>query len=246
MTARSLPRIERLAFLDGQPLVARDLNDAAGGLANYRALHARYLHRTWGIAIGFSASVSPSGDGVVVAPGYAIDAEGREVVLLETTTAAAPNPPAPSVLLLSAFVGGVCEWQTPLAVRPGDGVPLAAAYVEGGHISGALDFGVRRYARSFAVPKFVTGSTGAGQTGWSDSPGPGQWIEAIVDTTSSGFVASPQYFASLSPPAVPLSVVSTGPQSFTVRAWSGALTAAQAEAASWIVAWVGVESGVLL
>ncbi len=242
MTPGFAPPIDRLDFLDGQTFAAQDLNDAALGLSRYRALHNRYLHRTWGIAFGLGAAVSSSFEEAVVQPGYAIGAGGEDVLLLTPTKVAAPNLPNPQTLLLAASPGGALEWWTPHATDIGAQVPLMAAYIDGGKISGTPDFNVRRYAHSLAQPRLGSGVTSAGHTGWTDSSGPVPWIEATVDTSGAGFVKSPQYFASLSPPDAAVLMVSAGPQSFTVRVVGGD-TAAEAESEQWTVTWVGIESG---
>jgi hypothetical protein len=246
MSTAALPYIERLQFLDGQTLVAPDLDTFQSALADYRALHVRYLHRTWGIIAGFGVAVSATLNAVMVKPGYAVDAGGRDVLILGESVAVTPKLATPQMLLLVATSAGLCEWWSPLAVTIGAGVPLCAAYVDAGIIKGALDLSVRRRARSFALPRLATGSTGAGHTGWSDSPGPGRWIEATVDTTDAGFVHSPQYFASLNPPEAQVYITASGPQSFTARIIGNSPDAKQAESQNLVVSWVGIESGVLL
>lgn len=238
-----LPPIERLTFLDGQTLSAADFNEAWKDDEQFHALHNRYLHRTWGISTGLDAAIASNHLAAIVQPGYAIDALGRDIVILNETTVPAPVLPLAQVLLLTADSGGTCEWWSPYALKPGEQVPLLAAYVANGKIVGSPDFSRRRYVHSMAVPRVATGATESGHTGWTDGPAPTAWIEATIDTTDGGFVNSPQYFAWLDPPNGQLFIESTAAQSFVVRVLPGAANAAQAESDGWAVHWIGIETG---
>ncbi len=82
--------IERLQFFNGQRLFATDLQGLEAFNREMRWLHNRSLHQA-GIGNGF-AVVGKKGDReVTIMPGYAIDADGREIVL--TTTHIEPVPP---------------------------------------------------------------------------------------------------------------------------------------------------------
>ncbi len=87
---------DQVTYRDGQLLSALDMGNDQQRDDRLRRLHMRYLHDTWGIAVGFEvtqiiqteggiASVDSGGTGVSVGPGYAADHWGRDILL--------PNPP---------------------------------------------------------------------------------------------------------------------------------------------------------
>lgn len=82
--------VERPAFFDGQQLYASDLDGLAGFHRAMRWLHNRSLHQP-GVGNGFAVGGRRGDREVRVDPGYALDADGREIVLLEAH--AEPVPP---------------------------------------------------------------------------------------------------------------------------------------------------------
>jgi hypothetical protein len=80
-TVSSVPHIERLDFFNGQRLFAEDLQTLDGFNRQMRWLHNLSLH-TFGIGSGFAVHGDPGDREVTVLPGYAIDREGREIILL--------------------------------------------------------------------------------------------------------------------------------------------------------------------
>jgi hypothetical protein len=82
--------LERSRFFDGQRLFASDLQAVEAFGREMRWLHNQSLHQP-GIGSGFAVSGSKGDREVVIQPGYAIDAEGREIVLAETVVE--PVPP---------------------------------------------------------------------------------------------------------------------------------------------------------
>ena len=82
--------IERLQFFNGQRLFASDLQGLEAFNREMRWLHNQSLHQP-GIGNGFAVSGKKGDREVTVGPGYAIDAEGREIVL--TQTEVEPVPP---------------------------------------------------------------------------------------------------------------------------------------------------------
>lgn len=237
-----LPPFERLQYVDGQVLASRDLREAERDNQRLRALHVRYLHRTWGISLGLGIAAAPNRLAGIVQPGYAIDAFGNGIFVRTDVTVETPRLSQAQVLALALSAPGTLEWWLPRDLVPGAQVLLGAAFVSSGLISGAIDASVRRYARSFAAPRLATGDTGA--THWTDSPGPATWVETVVDTASAGFVGAPQYFATLQPSGARMNIVSAGPQSFIARVIGA--TAQEAEAEAWTVSWIGIESEGLL
>ncbi len=184
---------ERITYRDGQQLTARDLQDDQQRDARLRWLHTRYLHQTWGIALGLEVRRVEGDDTVVaVGPGYAVDEVGRDIVLAEGLHISVPEVAGSFVLTLSyqpdsafrdrqgaaiiCISGGldsrrerpVFTWQRPEAVHFGPEVPLVQVVVdEAGAIQGEeLDLRARRNAQPFVRPHMGWGITEPGQTGW--------------------------------------------------------------------------------
>ncbi len=84
-----IPDLSRVTYFDGQRLAATDLNEAATVQRELRWLHNRSLHN-WGIALGFAVQGAKGDRQVVISPGYALDCQGREIILTETITKAVP------------------------------------------------------------------------------------------------------------------------------------------------------------
>lgn len=72
--------IERLSFFNGQRLFASDLQAIDAFHREMRWLHNQSLHQP-GIGKGFAVSGKRDDRKVRVGPGYALDADGREIVL---------------------------------------------------------------------------------------------------------------------------------------------------------------------
>lgn len=83
------PFVERLTFFNGQQLVADDLQGLEALDREMRWLHNRSLHQP-GIGNGFAVSGAQGDREVTIQPGYAVDALGREVVLLQSWVEAIP------------------------------------------------------------------------------------------------------------------------------------------------------------
>lgn len=82
--------IERLQFFNGQRLFASDLQGLEAFHREMRWLHNQSLHQP-GIGNGLAVSGKKGAREVTIGPGYAIDAEGREIVL--TQSRVEPVPP---------------------------------------------------------------------------------------------------------------------------------------------------------
>src|SRR5689334_10203964 len=74
--------IERLQFFDGQRLFAEDLQGLEQQHRELRWLHNQSLHQP-GVASGYAVSGNKGDREVSIQPGYAIDSDGREIVLTE-------------------------------------------------------------------------------------------------------------------------------------------------------------------
>jgi len=82
--------LERQQFFDGQRLFASDLQNLEAFHREMRELHNKSLHQ-WGIGKGFATSGERGERQVTVGPGYAIDADGHEIVLVRSRLE--PVPP---------------------------------------------------------------------------------------------------------------------------------------------------------
>lgn len=71
---------ERMTFFDGQRLFADDMNSIETFNREMRWLHNFSLHQP-GIGKGFSVVGEKGASEITIGPGYAIDAQGREIVL---------------------------------------------------------------------------------------------------------------------------------------------------------------------
>jgi hypothetical protein len=85
----SLPAVERPRFFDGERLTAADLLDAQAYERELRWTHNRYLH-PWGIAVGLTVSAARGDKIVTVGAGYALDCQGRDLVVAVPATLQVP------------------------------------------------------------------------------------------------------------------------------------------------------------
>jgi len=74
--------IERIQFFTGQRLFASDMQILEGFNREMRRLHNASLHQA-GVGMGFSVSGEVGNREVTIAPGYAVDSRGREIVLTQ-------------------------------------------------------------------------------------------------------------------------------------------------------------------
>jgi hypothetical protein len=81
-TSNDIPILARPAFFSGQQLRAADLDAVTAYHRELSWLHNRSLHN-WGIATGYSVTGAVGESRVVVSPGYALDCQGRELILTE-------------------------------------------------------------------------------------------------------------------------------------------------------------------
>ena len=98
MSARRTPPppFARLSLFDGVELLDGDLRDCVGHEARMLGLHVLAAHRTWGIALGLTASIDPSGTIVTIAEGAAFTRSG-DVLALTTISIPAPTIATPGI-----------------------------------------------------------------------------------------------------------------------------------------------------
>jgi hypothetical protein len=89
MSPSTIPNLKRIEFFNGQRLTAQDLTDVQDANRQLRWLHNRSLHG-WGIGIGYGVTGEAGDTTVTVAPGYAIDCLGRELILTQPVTLPVP------------------------------------------------------------------------------------------------------------------------------------------------------------
>ena len=185
-------RAVRLRNDTGQRLLARDLQDEHDIQTWRRAVHVAALHDTWGIAIGFAATLG-AGE-AIVGPGLAYDCFGREIVLSHDQHVPGPVRPPDGedsdeelvlIVRYNADLGAraaradafpctdlgdrpgreepLFAWRQRGEVRLGLEVPVLAARPTSEGLTG-LDLGPRRYARALTRPHIAAGATEATQS----------------------------------------------------------------------------------
>ncbi len=188
--------LERLVFLNGQRLTAADLTAVQETNQEMRWLHNRSLHN-WGIGTGMAVSGEKGAREVSVAPGYALDARGREIVLAEAATLPVPplsgvnggpaiqdltiSYPADDEVEVSETRAGVClpggavrlselpriRWLDPSRVRTGFDLVLARVNIRNCQIDAPLSLIQRRNARPPLQPVVACGHTPQRATVWT-------------------------------------------------------------------------------
>lgn len=207
---------DRITYREGQMLAARDLQDDFVTNQRLRRMHTRFLHNTWGIALGFTVNAEAGSDSVYIGPGYAIDQSAAEVLLAQNVALPVPKTDIPAVFMLVAGVkpddlyreipdtSMLCagaelnprreqplfNWRTPDTLTVGLDIPLAAVRVQNGALLAAPDLSVRRYAARMSRPHIATGV--------AEFSLDRSLVAGIqVDTSDAGFAGATQYFARL-------------------------------------------------
>ena len=216
---------DRVTYRDGQLLTAADLTADQARNTRLWDLHTRYLHDTWGIAIGYVVNVGDGDTLLQVAPGYAVDIQGRPLVLSQTTPVPLPPIVGPAYMVLvinyqenaayrvRADQNGVClgnsigdqespafVWKDPADVQMGIDIPLITVQVSAGAVQ-STDQRARRYVQKMVRPYIASGATDAGYTQWSQIPNVAPsgftFYQTVIDTSDSSFNNTPFYFAEL-------------------------------------------------
>lgn len=195
ISAPRLPHGDRPRFFSGQLLTATDLTAAHDVDTDLRRLHHRMLHG-WGIASGLVVSARRGDVTVEVGAGYALDADGRELVLPDPATVPVPavtgeadGRPRVFALVLrwtgddDAIVqlrDGACgtqgavrrsdaptlAWKDPARVATGFEVVVAEVAVQACRLAAPPDSGSRRLLDPPPTPYAARGRTRAGETPW--------------------------------------------------------------------------------
>jgi hypothetical protein len=100
MTDLDLSDLERPAFFDGQRLTADDLAQAQAFARDLRWLHNRSLHG-WGVVLGLVADGERGATTVTVHAGYALDCDGRDLILEEARVLEVPAAAGPATYVLT-------------------------------------------------------------------------------------------------------------------------------------------------
>jgi hypothetical protein len=197
------PRVRpyRLRNDAGQRLLAKDLQDEYDGQTWRRAIHVAALHDTWGIAIGYSATL---GEGeAIIGPGLAYDCFGREIILSHDQNVPGPTTPpddaspAEKLILVARYDSDLAArafgadafpctdtgdrpgreeprfiWRARGQIRLGLEVPLLAAWMTKKGLIG-LDLSVRRFTRALVRSHVAAGSTESTQVweAWEEQGG---------------------------------------------------------------------------
>jgi hypothetical protein len=195
VTKADIPDIARPVYFSGQRLTADDLTAGQAFHRELRWLHNRGLH-TWGIAFGLAVRGERGDGAVTVTPGYAVDCQGRDLVLDEDqivpvpSVAGASGAPATWYLTVSyqedadrpvlqigqgvcfddgatrRSEGGLIRWQKAGDPRPGLDVVLARGDIVDCVLDTAVSPAERRDARPAQQPYVGAGST-SGSTSWA-------------------------------------------------------------------------------
>lgn len=213
---------DRVTYRDGQLLTAGDMQADQGRNSRMWDLHTRYLHGTWGVAIGFLVNANKGDSLVQVGPGYAVSSQGCPLVSSQTVPVPVPliADTEYRVLVLNyqgnaAYrdrlnLDGVClnsstarqespafNWKAPADVQMGLDVPLVTVQVAGGAVL-SLDTRVRRYVQKLLRPYIAAGATDPGYTQWGAVPHLNPILyQSKIDTSDAAFNNTPFYFAEL-------------------------------------------------
>jgi hypothetical protein len=214
-----IPVLQRPAFFDGQRLTADDLAAVQDYDRELRWLHNRSLHG-WGVARGLTVSGERGAASIDVAPGYALDSMGRELVVAEPVSLPVPPVAAASSWYLTATYrddadmtpelrDGACDARGAVRLpdapavgfrvghRLGYDVVLARVTVAGCALKSVSTS--ERNELHPPSPYVGAGQTVSGATGWRAWPDDGNFyaVAATVDTTAAGFRKAPRYQASV-------------------------------------------------
>jgi hypothetical protein len=222
----SIPQLDRIVFYSGELLTADDLTTLDDNNRQLRWLHNRSLHN-WGIGFGLDVQGARGDTSVTVNPGYAIDSNGREIILSSPVQQPIPAVSGPATYYLVAdYVDDanepVDEQRSATACAPGGAVRLSNApailwkgtnqfifgtdvllaqvSIQNCVLSQAPSAAVRRYAIC-GSPFFIkTGQLAAQDIAWTAWTPAGLkfGFTAAIDTSAAQFQSTPHYQAQIS------------------------------------------------
>lgn len=192
--------LQRLRYQQGQQLRSRDRRDQVAIEAQLRAWHNRAMHNVFGVIEGLTVEFQPQS--IVVQPGLAYDARGRELILQRRRTIGYPRTSTTGTttwLLVARFketaeypardqFSMVCFdrkdnqslespeflWKQEQQWRPEMGVPIARITVSDGTVTPDQDFVLFR-ARGMSRGLIFSGESHQGNTTWEP------WKPALLD-----------------------------------------------------------------
>ncbi|QDB79396.1 hypothetical protein FE251_08445 [Georgenia wutianyii] len=214
----------RASYFAGQSLTARTLNDNLATEWARRWAHNRFLHGA-GIGQGLTVTATVGQVEVTVEPGYGIDPEGHEIVLVAPVTVQVPPVPGPTdYVLVCRFdpdptgftdtglcgADGVSAWMdeplvefvpaTDFPGAAGSALPLATVRVTGCVLS-SISFGRRQVLGERRLPYVDAGVHRPSPAGWelaTTDAGVAYGLRTVADTSVAGFRGTPDYQARLS------------------------------------------------
>lgn len=168
---------------DGELLRRTDFAGEANAVARRRAVHVRVVHRTWGVALGFTLAPSADRRAVAVGPGFGYDCRGGEIISPSQQLVPMPSVEEPAELVVRNVCGVQFRWRQPGRACD-DELVLGTGYFNGGQI------------------------VGVEETGRVCCRGPGSRVVAgiaeqqlarkmTLDASAAGFRTVPLYFATL-------------------------------------------------
>lgn len=217
----AIPEIERVLFYPTELLTADDLTTVDSNREQLRWLHNRSLHN-WGIGIGFDVLGVRGDTSVTVAPGYAIDSDGREIILSASVTQTIPAVLSGTYYLVADYVddsgqiaveqrgatacggGGAVRlsndpliaWKTLSQLNIGIDIVLAEVTIQNCVLKSAPSPAPRRYSACGSMPYLRAGEIAASALAWMPWPA-ASGFTAVIDTSAARFQSIPIYTAQI-------------------------------------------------
>jgi hypothetical protein len=215
----AIPDLERVVFYQGELLTADDLTTLDGNNQQLRWLHNRTLHN-WGIGIGFNVIGGRGSTSVTVSPGYAIDSQGREIILSSSVKQTIPAVPSGTYYLVADYVGDsgqtaeeqrsatacnpggavrlsndpAINWKTLAQLDSGIDIVLAQVVIQNCVLSQAPSMAPRRYSSCGSMLYIKAGEVSASALTWNSWS---QGFTAAIDTSAAKFQSVPMYIAQI-------------------------------------------------
>lgn len=219
----AIPELERVLFFQGELLTADDLTTVDDNNRQLRWLHNRSLHN-WGIGFGLDVLGARGDTSVTVAPGYAIDSNGREIILSSSMKQPTPAVPSGTYYLVADYVddsGQTAEgqrgatacnasgavrlsnvpliaWKTVSQLNVGIDIVLAQVVIQNCVLKQNPSSSPRRYSTPGFLPYLKAGQVSANDLTWGSwTDGTTSGFSAAIDTTAAGFQSTPLYISQI-------------------------------------------------